>query len=142
MTTADIALLRSQLVAHEGIRRRVYKCPAGYWTIGVGRNVQDRDLSMATNTQMLDEDIAECLGDLRGSYSWFSSLDSVRQRALADLRFNLGPRRFRGFKKMLNACASGDWETAAAQLIDSKWATQVQPTRVNALHRQLRLGRD
>ena len=28
--------LEDQLILHEGLRLEVYKCPAGYWTIGVG----------------------------------------------------------------------------------------------------------
>jgi lysozyme len=142
VTTKDYADLRQQLIAHEGLRRRPYRCTAGKLTIGIGRNLEDRDLSMATIAQMFDEDISECESDLGGSFGWFAALDPVRQRALIDLRFNLGPTRLRTFKQMLAAMARGDWFEAAAELEDSKWATQVQPARVERLTRMLRTGRD
>jgi len=37
--------LEDQLILHEGLRLEVYKCPAGYWTVGVGRNLQGKPLS-------------------------------------------------------------------------------------------------
>ena len=36
--------LEDQLILHEGLRREVYKCPAGYWTVGVGRNLEGKPL--------------------------------------------------------------------------------------------------
>jgi GH24 family phage-related lysozyme (muramidase) len=33
--------LRKQIERDEGKRNRGYKCPAGYWTIGVGYNVEN-----------------------------------------------------------------------------------------------------
>lgn len=141
LTTADHEALRDQLIAHEGLKRRAYRCSAGKITIGVGRNLEDRDLSLVTIHQMLEEDIAECLTDLQ-RFGWFADLDAVRQRALLDLRFNLGPSRFRTFRKMLAALEQGVYEEAAAQLVDSAWATQVGPARRDRLVRMLRTGRD
>ena len=34
--------IEEQLILHEGLRLEVYKCPAGYWTIGVGRNLEGK----------------------------------------------------------------------------------------------------
>ncbi|HHX10519.1 MAG TPA: lysozyme, partial [Firmicutes bacterium] len=36
--------IEEQLILHEGLRLEVYKCPAGYWTIGVGRNLEGKPL--------------------------------------------------------------------------------------------------
>jgi lysozyme len=38
---------RAQLIADEGLKLKPYKCTAGKWTIGVGRNLEDNPLSSA-----------------------------------------------------------------------------------------------
>lgn len=139
MTTDDLDALKQQLVRHEGFKLKVYFDSLGIPTIGVGRNLRDKGISATTATQMLDEDIAECLTDL-GTFAWFADLDPIRQRALVDLRFNLGPSRLRGFRQLLDACARGDFAAASRELLDSRWARQVQPRRRDTLVRQLRDG--
>lgn len=141
MTTADLAALRDQLMLHEGFKRHAYRCTAGKITIGVGRNLEDKGLSAAEVTLLLDHDIDECLTDLQ-SFWWFDKLDAVRQRALVDLRFNLGPYRFRTFKKMLTALESGDFATAAGQARQSAWYGQVQPTRAARVVAMLATGQE
>lgn len=139
MTETDLGRLRQQLTTHEGLRLRPYVDTVGKLTIGVGRNLTDKGISYAEAMVLLDNDVDEVTSDL-GAYGWFSPLDSVRQLALADLRFNLGPGRFRTFRKMLAALEAGNYEAAAAQLIDSAWAAQVQPSRRDRLYRMLRTG--
>ena len=56
---------------------------------------------------------------------WWRSLDDNRQRILANMCFNLGYPRLSGFKRFLAALHTGQWETAAVEMMDSKWATQV-----------------
>jgi lysozyme len=141
VTPEDHTALIAQLMLHEGVRAKVYRDSLGIETIGCGRNLRDKGLSQAEIRFLLENDITECISDL-ARFDWFGTLDldPVRQRALIDLRFNLGPSRLRGFKKLLAACARGDWDAAAAELLKSRWATQVQPSRVARLTRQLRTG--
>ena len=141
MTTADREALRAQLVAHEGLRLKVYHDSLGIPTIGIGRNLRDKGISSTEAFALLENDVRECLLDL-SSFPWWSSLAAVRCRALIDLRFNLGPTRFRGFKKMLAAIAAGDFDRAADELARSKWATQVQAARSTRVITQLRTGSD
>ena len=53
------------------------------------------------------------------------SLDDNRHRVVANMCFNLGQPRFSGFKKFIHAMQVSDWERAAEEMMDSKWATQV-----------------
>lgn len=48
-----------------------------------------------------------------------------RQRAIANMAFNMGYKRLKGFKKMWKAIRKDDWEEAANQAIDSRWYKQV-----------------
>lgn len=118
------AALRAQLREHEGVRLFPYTDTVGKMTIGCGRNLTDNGISQATCDQMLDEDIGHALDGLH-TFSWFSELDDVRQRALIDLAFNVGLTRLHGFRLMLAAIESGDYEEAAKQMLTSRWASQV-----------------
>ena len=61
--------------------------------------------------------------------------------ALIDLRYNLGPSRFRGFKRMLAALDAQDWPAAGSHLRDSKWyRTDVSKDRSERLIRMLVTG--
>lgn len=116
--------LEEQLIEHEGLRLRPYRCPAGKLTIGVGRNLDDAGISEAEARQLLQHDIAACRADLE-TFAWWARLTSRQQDALIDMRFNLGPRGFRKFGRMLAALAAGDDQAAAREMRASRWASQV-----------------
>lgn len=124
----DREALREQLIEHEGLRLSAYQDSLGFWTIGVGRLIDARMGGGITRDEallLLDHDIDACVADLTANFRWFEGLDAVRQHAVVDLRFNLGPQKFRGFKKFLAAMARADYEAAADCLVFSKWYTQV-----------------
>ena len=112
------------LIYDEGLRLKAYKCPANKLTIGVGRNIDadGKGISRVEAIIMLKNDIQECNDDLRSIFIDFSSFPIVVQNALINMRFNLGPSRFRGFKKMIKAIKIWDWQKAAAECLDSKAA--------------------
>jgi lysozyme len=55
------------------------------------------------------------------------------------MSFNLGQTRLAGFQRLREAVKEQDWEQAAAELLDSKWATQVGQRAVR-LAEQMRRG--
>lgn len=118
--------LVKQLRRHEGVRSHVYLCPAGYETIGVGRNIAESGLGLSDDEidYLLENDIKRCKQELIG-LSWFVDIDPVRQDALINLCFNLGMTRLLGFKNAMAAMAVGDYDQAADEFLDSRWATQV-----------------
>jgi len=118
--------LVKQLRRHEGVRSHVYLCPAGYETIGVGRNIAESGLGLSDDEidYLLENDIKRCKQELIG-LSWFIDIDPVRQDALINLCFNLGMTRLLGFKNAMAAMAVGDYDQAADEFLDSRWATQV-----------------
>lgn len=125
MTTEDREALRRQLIRHEGLRLTPYKDSVGLLTIGVGRNLQGRGITEAEAFYLLDNDIDLCIRHLVSRYAWFVDLDPVRQRAVVDLCFNLGPAGLAGFKQTLAALGRADYEDAADRLTDSLWYRQV-----------------
>jgi lysozyme len=140
----DREALRAQLIRHEGLRLSAYQDSLGYWTIGVGRLIDARmggGLSNAEAMLLLDHDIDECVTDLTARFPWYEALDDVRQRAVTDLRFNLGAQGLNGFKQFLAAMGRADYEVAAVSLVRSKWYGQVG-TRAERIVSQVRTGQE
>ena len=150
--------LIEKLIVAEGLRRQVYKDTLGIDTIGIGRNLEDRGISkeeldwmdipsidhvyewgiteadavyLATNdVQIVEEELVR-------AHPCVDRLDSVRQLILIDMAFNMGVPRLCKFKKMWAAVECGDYPTAAKEMLDSRWATQVKgrATKLaNAMH--------
>ena len=119
--------LIEQLKRHEGVRSHAYKCSANMITIGVGRNIdQNGGLGLSDDEidYLLENDIARCMGELL-AFSWFIDLDVVRKDAMVNLCFNLGFSRLSLFSNALAAMAEANYERAAMEFLDSKWARQV-----------------
>ncbi|MEJ2656239.1 MAG: glycoside hydrolase family protein [Desulfobacterales bacterium] len=117
--------IEKQLIEHEGLEKKVYRCPAGKLSVGVGRNLEDKGITEEEALFLLRNDIAECEDDLRSIFTEYDALDEYRKRVLIDMRFNLGPSGFRQFKKMIAAVKKKDFRRAAEEMKDSKWYWQV-----------------
>jgi lysozyme len=132
--------LIKRLLVEEGLKLRLYLDSKGIPTIGVGRNLRDKGISEATAYQMLEEDLDEVERDL-STLPWWAGLDPIRQLVLADMRFNLGPTRFREFKHMLKAVERKDYFLAAAEMLNSQWSKDVG-TRAQKLAILMETGQD
>jgi lysozyme len=114
---------------HEGFSHKPYRDTMGKLTIGYGRNLDDKGISREEAGILLNYDLVECATDLRALFENFDELSETRQAVLMDMRYNLGPKGFRSFEKMIAAVRKGEYERAAAEMMDSKWEAQV-PGRV------------
>lgn len=131
--------IQKRLMFHEGCVDHIYTCPAGYKTIGIGRNLQTnpltakekevvKDLNKISVEQalfLLRNDVKRCVKELSSNISFFYQLDDERQYALLDMCFNMGIKRLLGFKRMLNAMLIGDYRGAAKECLMSKYAKDV-----------------
>jgi len=118
--------LKQLLVKHEGVRAKPYHDSVGKLTIGVGRNLDDVGLFKDEIDLMLTNDIFRCIDDLNSHLPWWNELDSVRQMVLVNMCFNLGVHGLLGFKNTLESIKTGNYERASQQMLESKWAKQVQ----------------
>lgn len=118
-------VLVRELTRDEGVRLKPYRCSAGKLTIGIGRNIQDRGISRTEAEFLLHNDCADVFADLDRLLPWWRDLDEVRQRALANMCFNLGIGRLLGFRNTLRHLEAGRYLEAAQSALASKWATQV-----------------
>lgn len=132
--------LQRLLIKHEGFKLEPYRDSLGNLTIGVGRNLDSVGLYREEVLYMLDNDIARCDRELRHNFKWYLGLSDVRQDAMINLCFNLGITRLLSFKKALAAMARDDFEEAADEFLDSRWATQVGD-RATDVTNMIRTGR-
>ncbi len=126
MTEALMNRIKAQLIRHEGLRLKPYRCTAGKLTIGIGRNLDDCGISQAEAYVMLINDIMNCEKQLQSKIpDIYNGLDEVRKSVLLNMCFNLGINGLLGFKNTLAFVKAGDWERAANNMLVSKWAKQV-----------------
>lgn len=120
-------LIYKMLIVDEGYELKPYHCSEGKVTIGVGRNLTDRGISKCTALQMLDEDVSIARLDCVEMFgvTWCEDAGVVRVSAVINMLFNLGKARFMTFKKMIEHLKNYDFENAAREALDSKWARQV-----------------
>jgi lysozyme len=117
--------LQKQLIRHEALRLKPYRCSAGKLTIGIGRNLDDVGITAEEAYFLLGNDISRVIAELDRNLPIFSSLDEIRKRVLIDMGFNLGISRLMKFRRMLAALEQSDFQKAAVEMMDSKWASQV-----------------
>lgn len=135
-------IVRAQLRIDEGTVEHAYMDSEGYWTIGVGRLIDKRKggrLRKDEMALMLENDIAEAEGDAKVLFPDFDALSANRRAVLVNMAFNLGRERLAGFNAMRAAVAEGNFEKAAAEMLESRWADQVG-IRALRLAKQMREG--
>jgi lysozyme len=120
--------LLETLKRHEGVRYYVYRDHLGYETIGVGRCINRAvglGLSPDEVEYLLINDVQRCIEELDGAFEWFKDLDEVRREAMINLCFNLGLTKLRKFVNALEAMKQRNYNKAATEFLNSKWANQV-----------------
>ena len=137
ISTKEIA---DRLIMHEGLNLKPYRCPKGYLTIGVGRNLVTNPLTAAEKKvvgdwskgitmemaeYLLHNDIRRVLADCRNNLKCWNMLDAERKYALFDMAFNLGIKGLLRFKKMLYDLEIGNYRGAAKECLNSKYARDV-----------------
>lgn len=132
-------MLHDMLKFDEGCRNLPYddatslslSAPVGKMTIGIGRNLNAKPLSNNAIYYLFLEDLSDAICDARMvlGYDAFERLSFPRKAALINLAFNMGATRLATFKRMLKAIREENWERAAVELLDSKWASQVDPKK-------------
>ena len=127
------------IAIHEGLKLNLYKCPAGKWTIGYGRNLEDRGISIAEADFMLQNDISDAYKNCARIFPNWAAIGEVRQAALIDMCHNLGAQGLSLFVRTVDAVNREAWEEASKEMLDSRWAKQVGK-RATRLSDMIRTG--
>lgn len=147
MNPDNEAQLVEELRRDEGVRYVPYLDTKGIQTTGVGHNLQasplpagwSYPLTDAQVDKLLQSDLANVYSDLNRDLPWWTDLNDVRQRVIANMMFNLGSNKLLGFKNTLAAMRQGAYADAARGMLNSAWATQVG-ARAQRLAQMMRSG--
>jgi lysozyme len=147
----DLAI--RHLIKEEDIKLEPYKDHLGYWTIGVGHLIDCRKggsipigvhcfpISEHLARQILNDDIHGVHTDLSMSLNYWRSLSKVRQVCLISMAFQMGVKGVLGFKKALKFIREGEFDKAAIEMLDSRWADQT-PNRARRISMAMETDRE
>lgn len=121
----NLELIKAELRRDEAVRLKPYRDSVGKLTIGVGRNLDDVGITSEEADYLLENDIGRAMAELDRALPWWRELSEARQRALLNMAFNMGVPRLLKFWGMLGALQAGDYDRAALEAFDSRWALQV-----------------
>ncbi len=146
----DIDKLREELEFDEGCIYEIYRDHLGYPTFGIGHLITEKDpewgLSVGTPVskerviECFEKDIDSVFSDVDRNLPWAAEQSEDIKRVLANMCFNLGITRLLKFKNFLGALEAKEFQTAAKEMMDSRWATQVGPRATRLRDRVLKGG--
>lgn len=136
----ELTPLEQQIFVHEGYRQRPYKDSVGKLTIGIGRNLEDRGIDLDEAIYLMRRDLHDARVLCEQHFPWFGRLSEERKEVLVNMCFNMGIERLKGFRRALAAVEAGQFATAEKEMLDSKWAKQVN-NRASELGMQMRENR-
>lgn len=124
----DIEVLKKEIKGDEGIKLKPYRDKFGFLTIGIGRCLDTKGITAEEAYFMLDNDLQEAIRDLTLFIflQEFNNFPEPVQHVFIHMRMNLGPVRFRRFKKMIAAAKRYDYKNVAVEMADSIWHRERQ----------------
>ena len=131
----NIDVLRKEIAEDEGCVYSVYLDHLGLETCGVGHLILEgepeygqpvgTDVSEERVRQLFALDVAVTIEDCKILYSDWDSKSDELQHILCNAMFNMSRPRMSKFKKFIAAVEAEDYETAGAELKDSRYYKQV-----------------
>lgn len=135
--------VKNLLEIHEGAHLNSYRCPKGFWTIGIGCRLpltkQERvKFGYPANPELIDNKTMYGLLEGRLKTFWadlrrrkpagvnVDEMPETAQVVIADMMFNLGVSGLCKFKLTWGFISAGDWVEASKEMLRSEWAKDVR----------------
>lgn len=135
--------LMNSIQKHEGLKLKVYTCPAGKQTIGYGRNLEDNGISKYEALQMLDNDIKKIKSELDMELQLldidFYILPDHVQNVLIEMAYQMGVYGLLKFKNTILYIKNSQYDLASKEMLISQWAVQT-PKRAKTLSNLMKGG--
>ncbi|MCP4539833.1 MAG: glycoside hydrolase family protein [Chloroflexi bacterium] len=143
MRAQDAVTVADLVRANEGTRLKSYKCTSGMITVGVGHNLNAKGITIceSCSDRLYKEDLAKAKNAASFSVENYAALPAARQGVLIDMAFQMGQRGLESFPHMRAAIEAGNWQRAAAELLDSTYARVDSPERAERNAEIMRTGR-
>ena len=116
----------------EGFRNRVYKCTAGFDTIGYGFAIKDLTMDEDIATMILERKVAELKLRVHNKFPFITDLPESVQDVVIEMCYQMGVSGFSKFKQTIQFLRLQEFENAALEMLDSRWAKQT-PNRAKKL---------
>lgn len=130
------------LAYDEGEATTPYYCTGGYLTNGCGLNLEVLEMPKEVADLWLEyvlKDIDKKIVSYPLLNNAYTTCSNVRKMALKNMMYQMGISGVLKFKNMLTAIIHGDFETAADEALNSKWARQT-PKRAERISYTIRTG--
>ena len=128
---------------HEGYRNKVYKDTLGKRTVGVGHLcVEDfwednKEYEEKFLMTILEHDLQTAIKGAERLLRDCPVLDDLAKEIIIEMVFQLGETGVSKFKNMIKALKEGpDYQTAAIEMLDSRWAKQT-PERAASMRAEM-----
>ena len=139
----DMDRLLQSVKKHEGYRNKVYKDTLGKRTVGVGHLcVEDfwednKEYPEEMLMNILKDDLKNAIEGSERLLKDCRILDSLAREIIIEMVFQLGETGVSKFKNMIKALKEGpDYQTAAIEMMDSRWAKQT-PERAASMSAEM-----
>jgi lysozyme len=110
---------------NEGYRQYVYKDSMGIPTIGIGFNLEE-GFTKEESMLILRLRLSKLITELCDRVPVFTDMSQIRKIVLLDMSYNLGVPGLLKFRKMFAALCERDYQLAAKEMLDSRYASQVK----------------
>ena len=132
-------ILKSELILDEGYESKPYKDTMGYWTAGIGHNLdahgipwaqiaewQKTGVPAATISEWFTKDVEEAISCCVRVFEGFETLPDNPQRVLVDMAFDLMYRLY-DWPDLIKDVEEKNWRTAAGDILRSRFAQEDPP---------------
>ena len=142
----DMDRLLQSVKKHEGYRNKVYLDTLGKRTVGVGHLcVEDfwednKEYDEEFLMNILKDDLKNAIEGAERLLKDCPVLDDLAKEIIIEMVFQLGETGVSKFKNMIKALKIPDYQTAAIEMLDSKWAKQTPNRAQNMSSEMAALG--
>ena len=120
-----------QIKLDEGFRSEVYLCSEGKRTIGYGFNL-DAGMNADEAEAILQVRLTNLLDSLEIALRWLQDAPVEVRSVLLNMAYQLGVTGLLKFKRTLRYLEIKQYDSAAKEMLDSRWANQT-PERATRL---------
>lgn len=159
---ATNTLLRQLLIDEEGFNTKAHLVK-GVFHIGIGHNLEieqtpeelaamgmtrlptrldNLELTEQQAYDLFDIDVEDALEDVQPTFmpDELEALGETRRAVILSMVFQNGGAGLRKYKKFIAAVKARDFEEAAKEMLDSKWAREDSPARAQRAAEAMRIG--
>ncbi len=153
--TVDVKQVYQEISSEEGKVLHAYLCSQSQKTVGIGHKVLETDaesslyvykagddvdddqcISEARCYELFQKDVQIAIDGCEKIYDNWEELPEEMQHVLVNMAFQLGQTGLSKFKNFKTAIEDYQWQRAAEEMLDSRWAKQT-PARAQRLYKRV-----